>query len=354
MNDSPLFVDYRKGSVNLALYEPVRSLLTPCLKCNGEILASGVKLDKLKVKPCKWEQDRSGIWHDSENGSHCQTCFDTGRTLSTLSSGDVSFYGNGSSGTVSIGVEIKEITELLSSLISGRLQDTQMRGMVNDYDPGHRWILHYGRYRPSPVDGMIQTWKEGHAQRRAGWYTFKTKTRDKQGNWKEEAAFPYSRLESFKCCSAKEYGFDFVRVEDVIEAAQWVGVLYSTWTKPYHTHKSMQVFDKSQDVRSRLRKELTEEKVKSGKVQFHVNGKVNGNSGDSDKRLMDRAAVFSQFPSIGYERAVAAARRFPSIKAGVNATIDEWAELEIVTKGKTERVIRLGKDVASGVVKFVS
>lgn len=338
MNDSPLLVDYRKGSVNLALYEPVRSLLTTCLECNGEV-------DKKA-----WIIDKSGIAHCADNSS-C-SCYGTGRTLSTLSSGDVSFYGNDTSGTVSIGVEIKEITELLSSLISGRLQDTQMRGMVNDYDPGHRWILHYGRYRPSPVDGMIQTWKEGNPNRRTGWYTFKTKTRDKHGNWKEEA-FLYSRLESFKCCSAKEYGFDFVRVEDVIEAAQWIGVLYNTWTKPYHTHKSMQVFDKSQDVRSRLRKELTEEKIKTGKVQLHVQGKVN-NNGDSDKRLMDRAAVFSQFPSIGYERAVAAAKHYPSIRAGVNASVDEWAELEIVTRGKTERVIRLGKDVASGVVKFVS
>lgn len=332
MNDSPLLVDYRKGSVNLALYEPVRSLLTSCLECSG-------KVGKL------WIVDKSGIYHYQDDGKSktCMACHDTGRTLSTLSSGDVSFYGNGSSGTVSIGVEIKEITELLSSLISGRLQDTQMRGMVNDYDDGHRWVLHYGRYRPSPVDGMIQTWKEGHSQRRAGWYTFKPNNK----------SIPYGYLEAFKCCSAKEYGFDFVRVEDIIEAAQWIGVLYRTWTRPYHTHKSMQVFDKSQDVRSRLRKELTEEKIKTGKVQFHVQGKTNGN-GDSDKRLMDRAAVFSQFPSIGYERAVTAAKHFPSIKAGVNASVDEWAELEIVTKGKTERVIRLGKDVASGVVKFVS
>lgn len=329
MNDTPLLVDYRKGSINLALYEPVRSLLSSCLECTGE------------VNKRAWIIDHSGIAHAAESCS-C-SCYGTGRTLSTLSSGDVSFIGNGSDGPLSIGIEIKEITELLSSLISGRLQDTQMRGMLTDYDDGHRWILSYGRYRPCPTDGMIQTWKNGHAQRRSGWYTFKVNNRP----------IPYGYLEAFKCCSAKEYGFDFARVEDIIEAAQWIGVLYHTWTRPYHTHKSMNVFDKSQDVRSRMRREQVEENIKG--QRFVITGKKeNGNNNSDHKRLMDRAAVFSQFPSIGYERAVAAAKHFPSIKAGVNATADEWSQVEVVTKGKTERVIKLGKDIATGVVKFVS
>ena len=341
MNDSPLLLDYRKGSVNLALYEPMRSLLTPCLDCSGEI-------GKL------WHLNRSTqIYQFQDDGKSktCMSCHDTGRTLSTLPSGDVAFVGNGSSGDLSIGIEIKEITELISSLISGRLQDTQMRGMINDYDEGHRWILSYGLYRPSPVDGMIQTWKEGSPERRAGWYTFKIKQKVKGGSY-DLKPIPYSYLEAFKCCSGREYGFVFDRVSDIREVAQWIGVLYHTWTRAYHTHKSMQVFDKSQDVRSKLRKELTEEKIRSG-GKLHIQGRENGNN-DSDKRLMDRAAVFSQFPNIGYERAKAAAIKFPSIKAGVNATVEEWSDVEVVTKGKTERVVRLGRDVGSGVVKFVS
>lgn len=345
MNDSPLLVDYRKGSVNLALYEPVRSLLTPCLDCSGEI---GKLWTLNKSTQTYYYQD------DGKNGKSktCTTCHDTGRTLSTLSSGDVSFYGCGrDETTISIGIEVKEITELLSSLISGRLQDTQMRGMINDYDDGHRWILHYGRYRPSPADGMIQTWKEGHFQRRAGWYTFKMKMRDRHGNLIEKT-YPYSALEAFKCCSAKEYGFDFVRVEDVIEACQWLGVLYRTWTRPYHTHKSMNVFDKSQDVKSKLRREQIEERMKSG--QFVVTGKSSEDD-KRNKRLRDMASVFSRFPNIGYERAVAAAKHFyPSISAGVNASVEEWSNIEVVTRGKTERVIRLGKENAAAVKKFVS
>lgn len=344
MSDSPLFLDYRKGSVNLALYEPLRSLLTPCLECNGEIIASGVRLDKLKIKSCKWEQDRDSIWFDSGIGSHCQACQDTGRVLTTLSSGDVSFYGNGSNGTISIGIEVKEITELLSSLLSGRLQDTQMRGMINDYDPEHRWILHYGRYRANPQDGMIQTWKEGHSQRRAGWYTFKAGSR----------TIPYSFLEAFKCCSAKEYGFSFVRVENIIEAAQWLSVLYHTWTRPYHTHKSMNVFDKSQDVKSRMRNEIAENNLREGKFQVSTIGSRKKTDTENQK-LIDRMSVFNQFPNIGYERSKAAGLHFKSIREGVNASANEWGEIQVLYQGKKgSRAVRIGKEVGEGVVKFVT
>lgn len=329
MNDSPLFLDYRKGSVNLALYEPLRSLLVPCLECSGEI-------DRRT-----WICDKDGIYHWSDNGA-C-TCYGTGRILTTLSSGDVSFYGNGANGTISIGIEVKEITELLSSLLSGRLQDTQMRGMINDYDSGHRWILHYGRYRANPLDGNIQTWKEGHAQRRSGWYTFKAGNR----------TIPYSFLEAFKCCSAKEYGFSFVRVENIIEAAQWLAILYHTWTRPYHTHKSMKVFDKSQDVKAKMRSEIAENNLKEGKFQVAtIDGKKTDNE---NQRLIDRMSVFSQFPNIGYERAKAAAGHFSSIREGVNASANEWAEIQVLYQGKKgSRAVRIGKEVGESVVKFVT
>jgi hypothetical protein len=338
VSDSPLLIDYRKGSIDLALYEPVRSLLSRCLDCSGEI------------NPKTWTFATAREQYlRLDSTPYCPICHDTGRTLSTLPSGDASFYGSGPQGTVSIGVELKEITELISSLISGRLQDTQMRGMLQDYDPGHRWILHYGRYRPSPVDGMIQTWKDGHAKRRAGWYTFKIKSRDKNGNLIEKT-IPYGFLEAFKCCSAKEAGFSFDKVETISEASHWLGVLYRTWTRPWHTHKSMKVFDKSQSVRARMRNEKAEKDLES--ESFYISGKKANNS--ENEKLINRMAVFSQFPGIGYERAKAAAEHFPTIRHGVNATVDEWSNIETVYNGKVKRSVKIGKEIAKEVVKFVS
>lgn len=331
VNDSPLFVDYRKGSVNLALYEPVRSLLCSCLDCDGRINTKSWIFDQF-----------TSTYHRSDKKTIC-SCMDTGRTLSTLSSGDVSFTGQGANGPLAIGIEVKEVTELLSALVTGRLQDTQMGGMLQDYDDGGRWILYYGRYRKSPIDGSFQIYREGSPQRRAGWYTVNLNGRQQD---------PHSTLESFLCCSAREAGFDVVRVENIIEAAQWLGTLYHTWSRPYHSHKSMKVFDKSSDIRSRMRRE----NVKSGKVYKvgHKGETVNYQMDTEQKRLMDRAAVFHQFPNLGYERAVTAARHFKSVRQGVNASAEEWANLEIIVKGKVERVVKLGRSVAENIVKFLS
>lgn len=343
MSDSPLEIDKRQGSMNLALYEPLRSLLSTCLDCSGEINTKSWHLDNSST-PTYHRLDTT------TSPTICQSCADTGKTLSTLSSGDVSFIGCGASGDLSFAIEVKEITELLSSMISGRLQDTQMRGMLS-YD--RRWILHYGRYRPNPLDGTIQIYKDGHSKRRAGFYTFKIKRKIKGQliDW----PVPYSYLEAFKCCSSREFGFDWDKTETIQEAAFWITNLYHTWSRPYHTHKSMQVFDRSQDVRGRMKRDKAEQDVNS--LRFKVVGsKDNGQSSDSShQRLIDRASVFSKFPGIGYERAKAAALHFQSIRDGVNASPSEWGEIDVIYKGKNgDRAVKMGDEIGKGVVKFVS
>lgn len=333
--DSPLEIDKRQGSMNLALYEPLRSLLSTCLDCNGEINNKS------------WHLDNSSTYHRLDSSTICPSCADTGKTLSTLSSGDVSFIGCGPDGDLSFAIEVKEITELLSSMISGRLQDTQMRGMLA-YD--RRWILHYGRYRPNPLDGTIQTWKDGHSKRRAGFYTFKIKRKIKGQltDW----PIPYSYLEAFKCCSSREFGFDWDKTETIQEAAFWLANLYHTWSRPYHTHKSMQVFDRSQDVRGRMKRQKAEEDVNN--LRFKVVGSK-GQSDNDHQRLLDRMAVFSQFPGIGYERSLAAGKHFPTIRAGVNASPSQWGEIDVIYKGKNgDRAVKMGDEIGKGVAKFVS
>jgi hypothetical protein len=153
---SPLSIDYRKGSRDLSLYPPLRDLLRSCPSCSGEIGPT-------------WKLNRSsGVYYKvvdpktkKEIKPKCRSCHDTGRILSTLSSGDVSFIGEGTHGPISIGIEVKSISDLITSIQTGRLQDTQIiNGMLNDYDIEGRWILHYGLYRPSPKDGTVQVWKE--------------------------------------------------------------------------------------------------------------------------------------------------------------------------------------------------
>lgn len=338
---STLRIDFRKGSRDLSLYPPLRDLLPPCLHCRGEI-GSTWRLNSSTFTYYKEIDKRTR----KEKPPSCRHCYDTGRVLSSLSSGDVSFIGDGKYGPITVGIEVKSISDLISSISTGRLQDTQVSGMINDYDEEGRWILHYGLYRPSPKDNTIQIWREGSSKRREGWYTLALGNR----------VVPYSYLESFKVSTILEYGFHLIRVNDIIEAAQWLGVLHKTWTKPYHTHKSMRTVDRSQDVEEMMRRERDKErqdgrtKTDNGFVQASIPIDDHGNG--HNPKFMDRLRVAHTFPSLGFEKAKAAANWFSSIREMVNAEVDEWKEVEVeVGKG---RKVRIGKTIAKRIDEFLS
>lgn len=333
-----LLIDYRKGSRNLALYEPLRSKhLITCQSCSGGIGATW-KLDRSSGEYYKTKDHAT----DREQKPHCTVCHDTGRILHTLSSGDIAFVGRGKNNLpIMIGVEIKSVTELISSLVSGRLQDTQVRGMVDDYDPCGRWLLHYGIYRPNPANGNLQLYRDGSFTRRAGWYDYTI----------NNVSVQYGYLESFKVSpSILSLGFYIVRVNDIQEAAQWIATLYRTWTRDYDSHKSMRVFDKSQDIEGRLKQDEVGRNMKGGKVSTRsMNAGGNGHA-DNFRALALQA---NTLPSMGYERSVAAAKHFEghSIVDMVTAPAAEWEK--IVVEGKN-RNIKLGSVKAKSIVEYLN
>ncbi len=330
---STLMVDYRKGSRDLSLYQPVRDLLSPCSHCDGNIGPTW----RLNTHTSIYYKETDKRTR-KEKSPVCPHCHDTGRTLSTLSSGDVSFIGDGKRGPITVGIEVCSVPDLINKISTGRLQDTQAMGMINDYNEEGRWILHYGLYRPSPKDNTIQVWKEGNSKRHEGWYTLSLGNR----------VVPYSYLESFKVSSILEYGFHIIRVNDIIEAAQWLGVLHKTWTKPYHTHKSMRTVDRSQDVEGMMRRERRG--GENGNDSCFIKGSTPIENNDS--KFMDRLRVAHEFPSLGFEKAKAAATHFSTIRQMVNAEVDEWKDVEVeVGKG---RKVRIGKTIAERIDDFLS
>lgn len=80
----------------------------------------------------------------------------------TLEFGDLAFTGRGEGGkNVSIGIEFKQLSELVASLRSGRLQGHQLPGMRDAYD--YSWLL---------IEGELKFNKNGQLLRRvkrAGW-----------------------------------------------------------------------------------------------------------------------------------------------------------------------------------------
>lgn len=240
----PLFVDDRAGSKDLMKYEPVRTI--------GEL--------------CR------------------------------LDSGDAMICGSGpGDASVLIGVEVKSIFDLISSMNTGRLQDTQLPALLSTYDIA--WVLIYGNYRPGA---------RGQLEIRGGgtWRPFKLGARE----------VPYGYVEGFLLDLAAT-GVHVRHSYNASEAAQWLGVLHRWWSKPWSMHKGLRALDRSREV-----------SLMPG----------------MDAGTHQRARIAAQLPGVGFERAVAAAAHFASVSDMVNADAAEWA-----------RVSGVGKVIAKAVVAAI-
>lgn len=76
--------------------------------------------------------------------------------LENLPFGDFSFIGNGPAGegTISVGIERKTLSDILTCMRDGRFSGHQLPGLLDNF---HRVILLVeGRYRPNPEDGILE------------------------------------------------------------------------------------------------------------------------------------------------------------------------------------------------------
>lgn len=279
-----ILIDDREGSQDLAQIEPIRSM-DHCL--------------------CRLSSDNE-------------------------SSADVAFSGNGPSGSLMIGIELKSIDDLISSSRNNRLQATQIPQMIQD---GYavRWLLHYGEYRPSlklyrtskgKCFNAIEIYREATSTRRAGWYTHKI----------NDEPVMYSTIHAFLAGPALySAGFQSMRVNTLHEAAVWIATLYSTWQKEYADHKSLRCLDQSQDPASRYRRESSE--------LFEV-----GLRDTSDPKLQTRIKYAALANGFGYEKALALARHFQSVRDMINASPDEIAEITTTSVRGQQR--KIGKVLA--------
>lgn len=209
--------------------------------------------------------------------------------LSRLNSADIMFSGYGPSGDTLIGVELKSLPDLISSIQTGRLQAEQMPKMIRDYDT--RWILYYGNYRPGQ-NGALQI--------------------NKGGGWKDygygEKPILYSYLEDF-LIEAREYGFNIQRVGserryEKEEAVKWIYTYYKLISRPWKTHKIFKTFDNSAQIPFPPGMSLTAHEKRMA-------------------RVVDKLCQ-----GIGFERSIAVARHFKSHSHMTAASVDEWKGID--------------------------
>lgn len=226
------------------------------------------------------------------------------------SSADISFAGKGPEGLLSIGIEFKSLSDLLSSIHSGRLQDTQIPTLKREYD--RCWILYYGRYRCGQDDNLETLWTNPH-NHRDYWKPY---------NFIGNRPMKYGYLES-SLLSYTEAGICHKSVPTIEDAAKWIGCLYRWWQKDYDKHSSFRTFDRSSDLRKPA--------IMPG-IDEHTRAKM---------EFADR------IPGIDYKKSMSIAGHFDSIQDMVNAGVDEWMRVpgigKVISKVAVEMFSRRGR-----------
>jgi hypothetical protein len=210
---------------------------------------------------------------------------------------DVYFDGYGPSGIVRVGIEVKRLTELVSALDDGRFQATQLPGLMYCYDI--RWLLIVtSGTRRSPTSGLLQTSKKVKGD--WTWLDW-----DKPGR-----TFPYSYVDRFLCSPSFALlrddtgeGIRYDRVFDYQAAAYWIADLYHEWQKPFSSHSSMRVLDRSGNSGA------------GGQSPRSLASRLSSESRMRDPTFAHRVRAASGcFPHVSYTRAVALAEHFSSVQ----------------------------------------
>lgn len=240
------------------------------------------------------------IYIDSRTGSHTLQSHilnEIETDLTYLEYGDVSFMGNGPDGPVMIGIERKTISDLASSIATGRLSGHQLIGMLNCFD--YVYIVVEGVWQANPVTGIIEMY------RTRGWQPMQFGVRQ----------FLAKEVTNYLNTLAVICNVLIWHTNNITQTGKWISDLYSWWQKPWDKHTAhLQLHETP--VPKRVQKEVVL-------------------VGPSRVRL-----VAKEFPSIGWTRSKAVAERFKSVREFVNATREQLLEVPGIGKTLAERIIK--------------
>lgn len=224
--------------------------------------------------------------------------------LTRLDSGDVCLSGNGPTGSLSIGIEVKSLADLVASIDTGRLSETQIPPMLAAYDVSY--LAYYGEYRCGD-DGVLETRRTSTSPR---WEQYRAGTR----------RYYYRGVESY-LLTLSALGVRVRHEASAVTLATWIAALAAWWAKPWCEHRGLHQLDQSREV--------------SLLPGF-------------DDATMARIRVAAALPGLGYSRgqsrAAAAALHFPSIVSMMSASEEEWRKVAGIGKGLAAKLVAFVRD----------
>jgi ERCC4-type nuclease len=234
---------------------------------------------------------------DSRIGSAdlCEPLRDMGlpAELTTLPFGDCAFEGRGNDDKpVMVGVELKKLGDLVSSLRTGRLSGHQLPGLVGpDSAYGYSWLLVEGTYRPG-ARGVIEV-------------------PTRFGQWRPlQGKMALSELEKR------------------VLTLELLGGLHVRFTvgRPATLHFLANLY--------RWFSDQSMDRHQSHIAAIHKPSTI--------LRISDQRKTFATLPGVGVRTSLFVEQRFGSLERAVLATQDEWEEIE-----------GIGPKTASSIMRYI-
>ena len=129
---------------------------------------------------------------------------------------DIAFAGNGPEGPIHIGVEVKAVGDLVSSLVDKRFTGRQLPGMIRCYERVYLAVV--GRTQPGDTGGILT---------------------DRHRKWFEiPSSLSWEQLEGMKMSLREHQNVRIVEFDDDKTLVAWIVAVHKWWSRPWEDHKS--------------------------------------------------------------------------------------------------------------------
>lgn len=210
--------------------------------------------------------------------------------------GDVAFIGEGPDGVpLPVGIEIKQVSDALNCVTTGRFAGHQLLGMIQAYrEP---WLLIEGDYRSASGVGTLEL------RHVSGKYWFDATVGSR--------GFMYRDFDKWLLTQLIKGGLRYMRTYNRQETVQFIRDLYAWWQEGWDAHKSHLAPNTSMEDQR-------------------------------DTALLVKPSLLREWaaklPGIGWVKAGAVERHFGTIEHMMWASMKEWQEIEGIGKVLASKV----------------
>lgn len=216
-------------------------------------------------------------------------------TRPQLNSGDFCFTGNGPTGEINVGIEVKKLQDLLAAERSGRYV-CQLTKMMEEYDVCV--LIIEGVFRPGE-SGFIETYTRG------GWGVLNLSTRaQREARTRNNDYRYYSELDNFETSLCMKKDVVIKCSGSRLHTAWRIVNLYNWFQRAWESHDSTEQVKIQAGIITRRASYVRMVAAQLPRIGWNLSGKVEKHFGSIDRMINSLPSEWEEIPGIGRNTAL--------------------------------------------------